>query len=220
MTRLPADPAVYATADEYRARTGASSSVPDDLLNEQLEAASRHIDNELRVAPGNFGPYSGTYIFSTDGGTVLRLRDEAGLAYSLRSVEDDGIKTDYDLSGVYNQEAWDLDDVWVWPRPRSAGVDGIPYHALELRPLSNVPSAIWPTGGGSVQIEGNWGWAETPAPIRDLTVHVAREMRDSMRGGAAARVEVIDDTSSYRDDAWRLWQTVKRRYGRIPARAR
>ena len=151
---------------------------------------------------------------------ILRLRDESGLAHGLRSVDTDGIKPDYDLTGRYDQEGWDLDDAWIWPQARNALAQNMPYHALELRPLSNVPEASWPTGGGSVQIAGEWGWPAIPAPIRDVTVHVAREMRDSLRGGAAARVEVIDDAVSYRDDAWRLWQTVKRRYGRIPARAR
>ena len=205
----------YATAAEYRARTGAGDSVPDDLLDEQLEAASRLLDQELRVAPGNFGPYTGTYIFPTDGGRVLYLRNESGRAYSLRSVDADGIKPDYDLTGRYDQEAWDFDDAWIWPRPRTAGEDGLPYSALELRLLSDVPQATWPTSDGSVQIAGEWGWAATPAPIRAVTCHVAREMRDSLRGGAAQRVEVIDDAVAYRTDAWRLWQSVKRRYGRL-----
>ena len=52
------------------------------------------------------------------------------------------------------------------------------------------------------------------APIRELCVHVARDFSDSQLGGAAARVEVVDDTSVYRDDTWRLWKTVKARYGR------
>ena len=207
--------ATYATAAEYRARTGAGDSVPDDLLDEQLEAASRLLDQELRVAPGNFGPYTGTYIFPTDGGRVLYLRNESGRAYSLRSVDADGIRPDYDLTGRYDQEAWDFDDAWIWPRPRTAGQDGIPYSALELRLLSDVPQATWPTSDGSVQIVGAWGWAATPAPIRAVTCHVAREMRDSLRGGAAQRVEVIDDAVAYRTDAWRLWQSVKRRYGRL-----
>ena len=165
----------------------ATASVPDDLLDEQLEAASRLVDQELRVFPGHFAPTTATLIFSTDGGLILRLRDESGLAHGLRSVDADGIKPDYDLTGRYDQEGWDLDDAWIWPQARNALAQEMPYHALELRPLSNVPEASWPTGGGSVQIAGEWGWPAIPAPIRDVTVHVAREMRDSLRGGAAAR---------------------------------
>ena len=212
--------AVYATAEEYRERTGASSSVEDDILNEQLEAASRVIDTELRCAPGTFAPYTGRRVFSTRGGPVLYLRSDGGLAYALRSVDPDSIKPDYDLTGIYDQQAWDLDDLWIGPQPRDASDDGIPYHGIELRPLAIAPKSTWPAAGGSVEITGSWGWASTPAPILNLCVHVAREMRDSLRGGAAARVEVIDDVSSYRDDTWRLWQNVKRRYGRVLAQAR
>ena len=137
--------AVYATAAEYRARTGATASVPDDLLDEQLEAASRLVDQELRVFPGHFAPTTATLIFSTDGGLILRLRDESGLAHGLRSVSDRGIKPDYDLTGRYDQEGWDLSDAWIWPQARNALAQNMPYHALELRPLSNVPEASWPT---------------------------------------------------------------------------
>ena len=209
----------YATPAEYRDRTGASASVADQLLTDELESASRLIDQDLRIVPNYFTPTTDTYIFATDGGTVLRFRDEAGLAHCLREVVADGIRPDYDLSGVYDQEAWDLDDVWVWPQPRSAAKYDHPYFSLELRQLGDIPYGVWPTGGGSVSIEGEWGWPAIPPPLREMTIYVARQMRDSMRGGAAQRVEVVDDLVSFRDDGWRLWQTIKRRYGRIPVRA-
>ena len=42
----------YATAAEYRARTGATESVIDALLDEEILAASRIIDQDLRLMPG------------------------------------------------------------------------------------------------------------------------------------------------------------------------
>ena len=220
-------PAVYATAAQYRNRTGAgnqlaeaASTALDELLDEMLASASRLIDNDLEVVPGYFAPTEATHVYATDGGTTLRFRNEAGLAHCLRAVAPGGIKPDYELSGVFDQESWDLEDVWIWPRPRNAATYNHPYFALELRLLSDVVYGNWPTGGGGVEITGSWGWPAVPAPIRDLTVHVARQMRDSMRGGGAARVEAIDDVVAYRDDAWRLWQSIKRDYGRHQSRVR
>ena len=209
----------YATPTQYRARTGASAMVEDVLLEAQLNAASRVVDQELSVIPGHFAPHTATYLFSCEGWRVLTLRDADGLAYGLRSVVSDGIRPDYDLTGRYDQYAWDFDDAWVWPLARNAAALGRPYHAIELRRLGNVPITTWPWNDGSVQIEGEWGWAETPPPISELTVHVARDFRDSLRGGAAARVEVIDEGVTYRPDTWRLWQTVKLRYGHKQAMA-
>lgn len=211
---------VYATPAQYRARTGATASVLDDLLIEQLTAASRMVDAELRVMPGYFAPHSGVYLFSPQGGQVLTLRDEDGLAYALRTVEADGIRPDYDLTGRYDQYAWDLDDAWIWPMARNALQLGRPYHALQLRRVGDVPITVWPWQDGSVQITGDWGWPATPTPIRELAIKVARDMRDSLRGGAAARVEAVDEGIAYRDDTWRLWNQVRRRYGRAPAMAR
>ena len=210
----------YATAADYRARTDAGTAVPDDLLAEQLAAASRIVDQELRVAPRHFTPHTERYVFSGGGGAVLWLRDEAGFAYGLRSVVAGGIRPDYAYTGRYDQEAWDLDDVWVWPRPRNGAQLGVPYHALELRLVGAAPMTVWPWVDGSVSIEGEWGWATTPGAIRELTVHVARDLRDSLRAGAAGRVETIDDGLVYRDDTWRLWREVKRRYGRDPGLVR
>lgn len=205
----------YATAAEYRARTGATDSVVDDLLNEEILAASRIIDQDLRLMPGYFSPHDATYYFQTEGGRKLHLRDEAGYAYALRSVVADGIRPDFDRDGTYTQYQWDFDDSWLWPIPRNGPAIDMPYTAIEIRYIgTDLPAAYWPFSQGSVEIEGSWGWEVTPAPIRELTVHVARDMRDSLRGGAGARVEVVDDSIAYRDDTWRLWQLVKSRYGR------
>jgi len=207
--------AIYASVEQYRSRTGVGRTINSDLLNEELDAASRLIDQELGVVPGYFAPIAqATYIFPCDGGQVLFLRDEDGLAYGLRSVTAGGIRPDYDLTGAYDQYSWDLDDDFIWPRARNAIQLGRPYHALELRRIQRAPLTIWPWQDGSVQIEGAWGWESTPSPIRELTVKVARDQRDTLRGGAAGRAETIDDVSIIRPDTWRLWAEVKTRYSR------
>ena len=213
--------AQYATAAQYRARTSAGTTIDDDLLDDELTAAARLIDQKLGVTPGHFAPTAdATYLFASRGGSVLELRDEDGLAFALRSVADDGIRPDYDRTGRYDQYAWDLDDAWIWPRARNAAAIGRPYHAIELRRTADAPLTIWPSADGSVQIRGAWGWEAVPAPIRELTVKIARDQRDTLRGGASGRVELIDDTASFRPDTWRLWAEIETRYGRRQSLAR
>lgn len=214
-TAADAGSILYASPGDYRARADVTDrSIDDELLTEQLTAASRIVDMELRVSPGYFAPYSGTHHFSSKGGQTLMLRDDDGLAYALRTVEAGGIRPDYALTGRYDQEEWDLDDAWIWPLARNAPANGRPYYALQLRRVGNVPITIWPWQDGSVQITGDWGWASTPAPIRELVVKMARDMRDSHLGGAAARIEAFGEGVAYRDETWRLWRQVKIRYGR------
>ena len=212
---------VYATPEQYKARSGAGTDIADTLLTEILTAASRHIDRKLRVVPGHFAPTANaTRVFRGAGGNVLRLRDAGGLSHGLRSVVDGGIRPDFDLTGRYDGYAWDFDDVWLWGLPENAAERGEPYSELELRPLQSAPLTIWPYDGGAVRIEGAWGWASTPNPIRELTIMIARDFRDSQRGGLAARVADFDESLVYRNDTWRLWRAVEREYGHRPPKAR
>ena len=154
-------PETYATVEQFRARTGARDITEvTEGLTAQLEAASRIIELEMRVAPDYFHPHDATYFFQTRGGARLYLRDEEGLAYALRSVVDGGIRPDYERSGEYAASAyqWDLGDVWIWPTPRNHEVTGRPIIELELRRVGAAPFTWWPTSDGSVRIEGAWGW--------------------------------------------------------------
>ena len=214
-TALP----VYATPDDYRARIGGTRSLTDDDLEPALDAAARLIDQQLEVVPGYFAPTDeATYLFTGRGGRTLDLRDDDGLAYALRSVADDGIRPDYDFTGAHDQYGWDLDDAFIWPLARNALQHGRPYHALQLRRVASAPITVWPSIDGSVQITGAWGWTTTPGPIRELTVKLAKDMRDSERGGAAGRVQDLDDPIAYSTDTWRLWLDIKSEFGRRRAR--
>ena len=101
----------------------------------------------------------------------------------------------------------------VTPRPANALKQHMPYTSLELNASSPTPN--WPDGG-TVTIEGGWGWPETPGPILELVCSMCRDMRDSQRGGLAARIQVFDDVNVLQPDTLKLWNVVKRRYGRYP----
>lgn len=208
--------ASYATVDEFRNRTNLLSAAENDEIAEQLEAVSRLVDQELRLMPGAFAPHEATYHFQTDGGSTLYLRDDSGFAYPLRSVVADGIRPDFDRERTYTEYLWDFDDAWLWPIPNNGPQIGIPYESIEIRRGRygyETPYTYWPIQHGSVQIEGAWGWAAIPGAIRELVCHITRDMRDSLLGGSAQRMEVVDDTTVFRPDTWRLWAQVKSRYG-------
>ena len=207
----------YATVSEYVARTGEPMPTVTTTIDGWLEAASRFIELQMRLAPDYFSPTDGqTLYFDCRGGDTLYLRDGEGLAYCLRDVVADGIRADYDFTGAYDNTryAWDLDDLFVWPIPRNHEATGRPIVGIELRRIGTAPVTVWPYEGGSVRIEGDWGWAAVPAAVRELTVHVARDMSDSESAGAAGRVQMFDNGIALRDDSWRMWQNVQRVYGR------
>ena len=185
-------------------------------LDDQLEAASRIIELEMRLAPDYFSPHDATYYFQTRGRSTLYLRDEEGLAYCLRSVVADGIRPDYERSGDYDGSAyqWDLSAVWIWPTPRNHAETGRPIRSLELRRVGAAPFTWWPTSDGSVRIEGAWGWGETPKAIVELTIDVVRDMRDSEAAGLSGRVHLLDSGISISDNTWRMWQSIREQYGR------
>ena len=204
----------YASEADYLARTGSRNitAVTVGLAN-QLEASSRIIEHEMRLAPDYFHPHDATYFFQSHGGARLHLRDEESFAYCLRSVVVGGIRPDYERSGEYDgAQQWDLDDVWIWPWPRNHAATARPIRALELRRVGAAPFTWWPTSDGSVRIEGAWGWAETPNAITELTIDVTRDMRDSEAAGLSGRVHILDSGVEIRDETWRMWEGIKRGY--------
>lgn len=204
----------YADADDFTQRMG-EQHLPDDdtALDEQLEAASRLIEKEMGLAPRYFEAHNATYFFEAHGQETLFLR-ASGLAYCLRSVADDGIRPDYAWSGDYDTpDKWDLDDAWVWPRPRNYSEISEPITSLELRNIGSAPRVRWPYPPGSVRIEGAWGWASTPEAVVDLVCKVVRDMRDTEAAGASGRFELFDATVMVRSDTWRLWNSIRQQYG-------
>ena len=212
----------YATLDDYRARqqTSVASPEEDAVLTEELAGASQLIDKELGVARGMMAPHSATYYFDSDGDSTLYLKDGTSLWYGLRAVDTDGIRPDLDQSGDYDNATyqWDLSAPWIWPLPRNHAAIHEPAWALELRHVGAVPFTTWPYADGGVRIAGDWGWEETPKPILELCVAVARQARDAHRAGGVGEIAILDDGTEIRSEVWRLWASVKREYSRgIPS---
>lgn len=203
----------YATFADYQGRQTVTPG-DSDPVGQALVSASRQLDRELKMMPRGFGPIDeATFYFESDGGPSLYLLD-GDASFPLRTVSADGIRPDYDHSGDHDSSdyAWDLADVFVWPRPRNAQALGYPYRRIDLRALGNAPITSWPYPPGTVRITGTWGWPEVPPPIRDITVYVARQMRDTTSGGAAQVLAQMEDGVGVSDTMWRLWLRVKREY--------
>ena len=204
----------YATFVQYKARQGVDDS-QKSRVEEQLLAMSRYLDLKLNMVPGGFAPIpSESFLFEGRGGDTLYLRDGEGAVYPLRSVDSDGIRPDYERSGDYSTThyKWDLDDPFIWPIPRNGAAIERPFRALQLRRVGSSPATIWPYSDGAVQITGDWGWAMTPGPIRELVIYLARDIADSQQGGAAAVLAPLDQGVPLQDDTGRLWRMVEQQY--------
>ena len=204
----------YATWEQYQARNTTNAD-HETAVTDLLPAISRLVDRRLYMMPGGFAPMNGaTFYFTGQGRRTLRLRDSEGAAYPLRSVAAGGIRPDYDRTGDYDNVAqqWDLDDAWIWPRPRDADAIGRPYRSLELRRISGAPFTIWPYSDGGVRITGDWGWAATPGMIRELVIAWTRDTLDGHQGGLASVVDGMDQPIMLGGDTWRLWNMVQAEY--------
>ena len=201
----------YATTEEYRVRMGGKETDAElEAVRESLlEAASRVIDRKLFVADDHFSArVAATFTFAGAGSLVLRLRDDGGLAYGLRTAA--SIVANYSAEGG-QAEDWTLSGDGVHGSPRNNVSLGRPFEALELRRTEGP--LTWPSGG-LVTIEGAWGFEEVPAAVKELTIYMARVLSDLEAGGAAANLQYIDDVASLSGQGWRLWRQIERAYSR------
>lgn len=175
----------YVDADGYRRRTGNQATGTDSMLNEVLLTACRLLDRELGYAPGHLGPVtSTTYRFDGHGGTLLRLRDNVGRQYLLRSITADSLALDTDADGSFDDYLWDLADAWVRGVPENALTFDEAYTGLELMAhLSTAPLSEWPNQRDSIRITGTWGMPIVPGAIQELVVDIARNLRQRQLAG-------------------------------------
>lgn len=201
----------YASQDEYRSRVGDNADEASVDLDEQLEAASRLLERSLQVAPGAFNSHAGTYTFDAHGGTTLWLRDSAGMAYFLQSIDAD-LLTVGTGDGAFAAYALDLADTGVIGRPENASVLGEPYRSIEL--LSSAPLTSWPDAPYAVRITGTWGWSAVPRAIKELAIHLVHDLRQAHLGGALQEIPSIDGSLPLSDQSWRIWRRLEQDYGR------
>lgn len=202
----------YATAAEYRDRTNKTDTADDADILEQLKAASRMLEYELRCAPGFFNASSSAqvrYFTSPRAGRVVRLTDERGLQHVITTIDTDGIAVDTNGDGTFDYTVDPAGETWIVGRPYNAATLSEPFEAFELLDRSAATFTAWPTYQRAIRVTGTWGWAAVPDMIRELVVKMARDMRDSEEAGAAGSLSGV----ALKTDTWRLWLSAKQQYG-------
>ena len=200
--------AAYATAAEYRSRTGQSDATDDTLLGALLGAVSRLIDRESER------------FFGIDAAVVARLYDGNGLT---RLYIDDVatatgliVKVDLDDDYAFTGASETLTEgthYWIGPANAGLGSEVSPFRFLDIVP-ANGRLSVWPSGLRKVQVTAKFGWAAVPAAIKEATILVTRELRELEKSGFTLTLENIDQGINLSPAAFSLIQRIKAEYGR------
>jgi hypothetical protein len=206
------------SVSEFKSTVGRleTDTVDDTKIAQLLGGITRVLERRMRYAPGMFVPQTAlTFVFSAEGGHILRLRDEVGLQYFLRSITADSLKVDVTGDGTYDY-LLDDDDLWVEPRPVNAATQGEPYTHIALKPYAaGATITRWPDLESSVQILGNWGWETTPGVIKDRVIGMVREVLDAERaGGAQVSAYDVEEAIQRVPSARALLAVLEREYSR------
>ena len=201
----------YATTADYRNRNPEDHAT-DTIIDDLLTAAARYIDRRLGWCPGAFAPITSRTlrVWPRRTSRTLRLRDSEGLAWPLRAWTQ--IDADYGGNGTPDR-TWTpaADSAWILAQPDTS--TGRPHRYLRIwGSHADATESVWPTDPGIVDITAAWGWAATPEPIRELSIHVARSLRDAHLGGAAAMIAVMETGVSLKDMAAQMWRRVEMEY--------
>lgn len=168
----------YVTTADYQLVTG-NAIEEDSEMASLLSTAERLFDASRGVASGHFGPIVGskTYRFSPIGGSLLHLRDSAGIQYFLRGVTADKIEIDTNGDGVY-EYAFDFADLWTVGYPENAVALGSAYTGIELLTATGATLTTVARSRSTVQITSTlWGHANVPGGVKQRVIDIAHAMK-------------------------------------------
>jgi len=198
----------FATAQEYRARIGSKDEGADGVIDEQLAAVSRFLEEE---ADRTFG---------RDAAVVARVYDGNG---SRRIwVDDIGDLTDLVVKVDLNED-YDFADAdetltiathyWAGPANAGLGPEPKPYRHLDVVP-NNGRLDSWPDRPRSLQVTAKFGWPAVPGMVKEATILIVRELRDLQKAGMTLELQAIDQQTHLSPQAFSLVQRIKREYGK------
>lgn len=197
----------YATAAEYRARTGMSGTGEDVAILAVLTAVSRLFDRNC----GRFFTIDAAVvgrIYDGNGRTRLYIDDVATVTGLIVKVDMDA---DYDYGGADETLTKDT-HFWIGPANAPYGPEAGPYRYLDIVP-GNGRLTVWPEQARAVQVTAKFGWATVPPAIKEATIMVAREMRDLEKSGFTLSLQNIDTAVNLSPKAFSIVQDIKREYG-------
>jgi hypothetical protein len=152
----------YISADELRAFVGAVSSTIEPMLADACVSASAEVNT-----------YCGRTFVGDSVATARKFRVVAPTYVVVDDCYDlDSVATDTNDSGTFDV-VWSANDYEAEPlNGVSAGTSGWPITTLRA-----VSTLYFPANSNraTVQVEGKWGWADVPAPVRQATLLLAAE---------------------------------------------
>ena len=170
----------YCTLAEFKAELTTQSistnATNDAVIEDMIEAASRHIDNETRrrfYANTNdetryYTTKNPERVFTDDIQSITTLKLDLDLD---RTYETTLATTDYDLM------------------PTNASLNGEPYTWIERSPLGVYP---FPSQTKGIQIVGKFGYSSTtPDDIKRACLGIVMSLYQSRRGVGAEGVATI-----------------------------
>jgi hypothetical protein len=102
-------------------------------------------------------------------------------------------------------------DFWVGPASAAVGTDPRPYEYLDINPNSTKLSS-WPLQRRALEITAKFGWPEVPEPVKELTIAIARWMRDLQTTGITIQVQAIDVQVQTSPELSALLKSIERQY--------
>ena len=172
----------YITLEEfkYTAELTGFSFADGDIPN-AIGAASRGIDE-----------YCGRK-FYTDATTRYYTPVEPGYLRIDDLVTLGTMTSDLDGDGVFEQ-TWTLNTDFVL-EPLNAAADGKPYEEIRLHPAGSLRFSCYPR---SVSVSGTFGWAATPAPVKEATTILASRLLRRAREAPFGVVGIGIDNAAVR----------------------
>lgn len=132
----------------------------DAVLENAIEAASRHIDN-----------WTNQRFYSSTGETRYYTPDDYEVLFTDNITSVTSLKTDEDGDRTY-ENTWSTGDYDLMPF--NASTDGEPYSWIEINPEGDY---TFPRNQPkSVEIVGDWGWSTTPTAIKEATLMLATRL--------------------------------------------
>lgn len=153
----------YADLDNLKAPDvlNLTDSKHDEILEREIEAASRRIDEFCGRFFYQITPAEAHY-FSAERQNFLHIDD----IYSTTGLV---IKTDFDGDGTF-ETTWASTDYNLTPySPRN----GRPYSGIEIARTGNY---VFPLGSKGVEVTALFGWSAVPSPITQACVMLAQRL--------------------------------------------
>jgi len=184
----PATSSLYITRAELKEtlEIDTGESYADDDIDMACSGASDIIRGYKNT---RYHPTTETRVYSTPVHVWRRYYRPGGCHVNIDALNAlTSLNVDLDGDGVY-ETSW-TDGVEFWLEPINAAADGIPYDRVVLRPQNGSMFPFWPNG---IQIQGSFGWAETPDRVRQAAKILAARLLKRARETPYGIVTVIGE---------------------------